>query len=245
MPPSSPVAHADPCILDGVQPLLAELHSEIRTEVIDAGHPGRAEAEAFVHQVFAQRHRADVRSFYPTLLSFGDAQRRRAVVGLRDGATGSFFSEQYLPERPEYLIGERIGAPVTRGDLVEVGNLALVSPGDTRWVIAATTVFLRTLGYRWVLFTATRMLINAFQRLGMQPIALLAASPQLLADGGRHWGDYYRTAPVVCAGQIESGYHKLCGHVGSGQPALYALLCEASRQAAAFGAGAVSCCGGE
>lgn len=64
MPPSFPVAHADPCILDGVQPLLAEVHPGFRTEAIDAGHPGRAEAEAFVHHVFAQRHRADVRSFW-------------------------------------------------------------------------------------------------------------------------------------------------------------------------------------
>lgn len=245
MAPSVPTSIADPCILDGVQPLLAELHADIQVDVIGPDHPGRAEAEAFVHRVYARRYRADVQSFYPTLLSFRDAQRRRAVVGLRDGEAEPFFAEQYLPGSAEQLVGGRVGMPVARGHLVEVGNLALESPGDTRWTIAATTVFLHTRGYRWVLFTATRVLINAFQRLGMQPLALLAAQPDLLADHGQHWGDYYRAAPVVCAGQIESGYHKLRRHIGPAQPVLHALLCESGRQAALSGAEASSRCGGQ
>jgi Thermostable hemolysin. len=244
--PSAPLVHRpDPCILEDVQPLLAELHTDIAVEVIGAGHPGRAEAEAFVHRVFARRYRADVRSFYPTLLSFHDTQRRRAVVGLRDGQADEFFAEQYLPDRAEYLIGERLDTQVARADLVEVGNLALESPGDTRWTIAATTVFLRVRGYRWVLFTATRMLINAFQRLGMQPLALLAAQPGLLSDDCQHWGDYYRSAPVVCAGQIESGYHNLRRHIGPNQPALHALLHVAARRAALPGVDATCHSGGE
>jgi len=245
MASSAPTSSTDPCILEGIQPLLAELHAHIQIEVIGTGHPGRAEAEAFVHDVFARRYRADVRSFYPTLLSFRDTQRRRAVVGLRDGEAAHFFAEQYLPGRAEHLVADRLGTQVARTDLVEVGNLALESPGDTRWTIAATTVFLHTRGYRWVLFTATRVLINAFQRLGMQPLTLLAAQPELLGDRGRHWGDYYRAAPVVCAGQVESGYHKLRRHIGPGQPVLRALLCEAGRQAALADAEAPSCCGGQ
>jgi len=37
MPPSFPAAENDPCILQGVQPLLAELRAEIRIEVVGSG----------------------------------------------------------------------------------------------------------------------------------------------------------------------------------------------------------------
>lgn len=236
---------ADPCILEGVQPLLSELTAPIRVEVVDAAHPDRAEAEAFVHQVFAQRHRADVQSFYPTLLSFHDHERRRAVVGLRDGLADRFFAEQYLPQPAQQTIGERLGVQIHRDDVVEVGNLALESAGDARWVIAASTRFLHVLGYRWVLFTAIRTLINAFQRLGLQPVPLVSAQPLLLADKGLQWGDYYQAGPVVCAGNIESGYQKLHRHVGHNQPMLRALLGEMDRQAARFAGELSSRCGGE
>ncbi|MFC5527081.1 thermostable hemolysin [Rhodanobacter ginsengisoli] len=244
-----PFQHAtpdhDPCILEGVQPLLAELKEPIHTRVLDQGHPERAVVQAFIHRVFALRFRADVQSFYPTLLSFRDAQRQRAAVGMRDGQGGRLFAEQYLGAAAEQLIGERLGRTIARENLVEVGNLALESPGDTRWAIAASTLFLHALGYRWVLFTATRTLINAFQRLGLQPLPLAAARPLLLDDRGEHWGDYYQAGPVVCAGDIDSGYQKLRRHVGHNQPLLRALLSDMDRQAARVTGAASSCCGGE
>ena len=242
MPFHAEPSHLDPCILEGVQPLLAELKTAIHTRVVDPGHPDRDPAQAFIHRVFAQRYRADVQSFYPTLLSFADAQCQRAVVGIRDGQSGRLFAEQYLDAPAEHLIGERLGTTIARGDLVEVGNLALESAGDTRWVIAASTLFLHALGYRWVMFTATRTLVNAFQRLGLQPLRLATARPLLLDDRGEHWGDYYQTEPVVCAGDIASGYQKLRRHVGHNQPLLRALLADMDRQAALLNATS-SCCG--
>ncbi len=245
MPFHAEPPHPDPCILEGVQPLLAELKTPIHTRVLDPEHPERDLAQAFIHRVFVQRYRADVQSFYPTLLSFDDAQRPRAVVGIRDGQSGRLFAEQYLCAPAQNLIGRRLGTTIARSDLVEVGNLALESAGDTRWVIAAATLFLHALGYRWVLFTATRTLINAFQRLGLQPLCLAPAQPLLLDDRGEHWGDYYQTGPVVCAGDIASGHQKLRRHVGHNQPLLRALLADMDRLAASWMDAASSCCGGE
>lgn len=221
-----PVARSgnDPCILETVQPLLSELGAPIHVDVVDACHDRRAEAEDFVHRVFARRHRADVQSFYPDLLGFRDPRQQRAVVGFRGARGGRLFAEQYLGEPAQSLIGGRVGEAITRGELVEVGNLALENPGDARWVIAAATCFLHALGYRWVLFTATRSLINTFQRLGLQPLALVSAHSRLLDDEAERWGDYYQAGPVVCAGNIASGYRKLHRHVGHGQPLLRSLL---------------------
>ena len=235
----------DPCVLESVEPLLSELAASIHLDVVDAGHNDRAEAEGFVQRVFAQRYRADVRSFYPTLLRFRDQGHPRAVVGFRAAAAGCLFAEQYLEEAAEELIGERVGRAVSRNELAEVGSLALENSGDARWVIAATTCFLHALGYRWVLFTATRTLINTFQRLGLRPLALVSARPLLLDDKGEQWGNYYRAGPVVCAGNVASGYQKLRRHAGHGQPKLRSLLDEMEQRAGLFACPGSAICGAE
>lgn len=224
----------DPCILDSVQPLLSELDAPIHINATDVDHDHRLEAEGFIHRVFARRHGADVQSFYPTLLSFRDPEHQRAVVGFRGALSGHLFAEQYLEEPAHTLIGERVGKAIAREALVEVGNLALENPGDARWVIAASTCFLHALGYRWVLFTATRALINTFQRLGLQPLALGEARPLLLHDKGEQWGNYYQAGPMVCAGNIASGYQKLHRHAGHGQPLLRSLLDQMEYRARLF-----------
>ncbi|NII54063.1 thermostable hemolysin [Luteibacter sp. SG786] len=244
MSPAPSPSSFDPCVLDTVEPLLAELRNPVRVNVIDAQHPERTDAEAFVRRVFERRYGADVRTFHPTLLSFRDHDRHRAVVGFRGGHDGALFSEQYLSSPAPHMIADRLGIRIDRGELVEVGHLALDKPGDTRWVIAAATQHLHARGYRWVLFTATRALVNAFQRLGLHPIELATAQASRLADGGSHWGDYYRTKPVVCVGNIDSGHRKLHRHIGPSQPWLRALLRESRESADPEVSPCASTCGG-
>lgn len=235
---------SDPCVLDTVEPLLAELRSPVCVDVLDGEHPDRKHAEAFVHRIFERRYGADVKEFHPTLLSFRDHTQYRAVVGFRGGLDGTLFSEQYLADPAQQTIADRMGVQIERNELVEVGHLALDKPGDTRWLISATTQHLHARGYRWVLFTATRVLFNAFQRLGLHPIVLTSARASRLTDGGRHWGDYYHAKPVVCVGNIESGQRKLHRHVRASQPQLRALLRDSRESAAPGWSLRVSPCGG-
>lgn len=244
MPPCPTNANTDPCVLLGVEPILSELQAPIRVDVIDADHAARPATEQFIHRIFQRTYRADVQSYYPTLLNFEDDERCRAAVGFRDARAQAFFAEQYLAEPAHRVIERHRGVPIERASVVEVGNLALDKPGDARWVIAATTLFLHALGYRWVLFTAIRPLINAFQRLGLQPIRLASAHASQLEDKGLHWGGYYESSPVVCAGDIESGYQKLHRHVSHHQPMLRALFGEMAQQADRLGLLSGSCCGG-
>jgi len=231
MPRSELSAPPEPCILEGVQPLLLELKASVHAQLVTADHPGRKACEAFVHDVFAARYRADVRAFYPALLEYRDGERQRAVVGMRQAGTGPLFAEQYLGMPAERAIGERFGQAIARDELVEVGNLALENPGDARWAIAATIQFLHAAGYRWVVFTATRVLVNTFQRLGMRPMPLAAALPDSLGAQARQWGDYYRTAPLVCAGPIAAGFRKIHRSGAVPQPHLDELLAAVTRLA--------------
>jgi len=244
MPSFSTNIDSDPCILEGVQPILSELQTPISIKIVDDDHRERNTVEQFIHQAFRQAYGADVQSYCPTLLSFRDDDRQRAAVGYRDGCIEPLFAEQYLSRPAHEVIASHTGNPIERSSIVEVGNLALGHAGEARWVIAALTIFLHTLGYRWVLFTAIRPLVNAFQRLGMNPVKLAEAHAGQLADKGLAWGSYYDAQPFVCAGNIDSGYQKLHHHVSHSQPMLRALLRDMSLQARDIGAPAQSCCGG-
>ncbi|NII10568.1 thermostable hemolysin [Oleiagrimonas sp. C23AA] len=221
MPPNDTFADSDPCVLRHVHPLLNAPLQPPTFRLHGPAGPRRRSAEAFIRRVFALAYGADVHSFYPQLLELRHHNTLRAVIGYRDGTHDPLFCEQYLEQRLEPAIAKYAGHPISRDRLVEVGNLALTDPGEARWVIAIMTLYLYAQGYEWVLFTATRPLINAFRRLGLAPIELARADPRRLSDDGVTWGSYYDTQPTVCAGRIASGFEKLqaCLHE-SGQDEL-------------------------
>jgi hypothetical protein len=175
-----------------------------------AGSPGRDAAEAVVREVFEHSHGARIDQFYPQLLAFESSDGIGAVVGVRTGEDEpAFFSEQYLEQPIDTILRQAIGRRVSRAAVAEIGNLASRSPGDSRWLIAAVTAYLYGAGYRWVLFTATAPLYNAFRRIGLQPTRLAAADQSRLHDRDSQWGRYYRLDPHVCVGDIHAGFDAL------------------------------------
>jgi hypothetical protein len=219
------MTRTDPrCIDPRVDPLLTELREPVGLHRAGPGHPARPELQGFVRDCFRRAHGARVEHFYPELLCFTAAAGIRAVVGYRGALGEPLFSEHYLDLPADERMTAIIGEEVPRDDIVEVGNLALSDPGQARWIIAATTAFLAAAGYRWVLFTATRPLANAFRRLGLRPLWLADADPARLPDGGAAWGAYYRQGPAVYAGDILAGAAKLQVAGRGSQPSLQSLL---------------------
>jgi hypothetical protein len=190
--------------------------------MIEAGHPDRAEVEAFIAQVYAERYGACLQSFLPRLLAFRDrAGRLQAAVGLRRGQEGALFVEQYLDLPAEAAIHGRLGRPVLRSELVEVGSFASRSPGDAREVIVLITDLLHQAGVRWVLFAATRQLRNAFDRLRLATVVLADARSDRLQGDPAQWGSYYEAQPQVLFGDLASGHAFL--HRAPAAPAPVAL----------------------
>jgi len=180
-------------------------------EVLHPDHPGRDEAEAFVHKSFQAAYAADIRHFMPHFIRVRDHQGQdRAIMGYRDAENYRLFLEVYLDEPIEVMLSDYLGYPVPRRDIVEVGNLAEAEPGDARLAIISATAFLHTAGYRWVVFTGVTKLRNAFRRLGLEPKELMEADQsRLTADERKEWGSYYQGRPVVCFGEIREGYDNL------------------------------------
>lgn len=175
--------------------------------------PGRAELEAFAHARFEHVHHADIHHFLPELLGLHDSHGQLiAVAGIRPASSGPLFLEHYLDDPLEIPVSRIAGRPVTRQELVEVGNLSALSAGSARLIIIAVTWLLAARGLHWVAFTGAAGLINSFRRLGLEPTRLADADPRRLQADSASWGTYYDQHPHVFAGNIRYGHDELERH---------------------------------
>jgi len=181
-----------------------------RLEAVPGTHPLRASFEQFIAARFDHAHGARVTHFLPHLVGMRDARSRwKAALGYGAAIDGPLFLEQYLDRPIEEALTVALGWPVHRAGIVEAGNLTAASAGAARALIPLLARHLHRLGYRWVVFTATREVRNSFRRLGLRPLQLAQANPALLPDAGASWGSYYRHDPRVMAGKISLGLQVL------------------------------------
>jgi hypothetical protein len=164
--------------------------------------PGERQAlERFIAERFRLCYGARVDYFCAHLLGMCDASGRLlAAAGYTAAASGALFLEHYLERPVEELLAGAAGKAVPRSDIAEVGNFAAAAAGMGRSLIPALGRYLHALGYRWVVFTATRGLRNAFRRLDLEPLLLAPALPTRLPDRGAAWGTYYAHDPSVMGG---------------------------------------------
>jgi hypothetical protein len=188
--------------------------------------------EAFVRDRFRQTYGAEVATFCPELLSLTcDDHSLCAVAGVRPAATERLYSEFYLDAEVEVFLSGRLGrGEISRASIVEVGNLAPASVGQSRWLIATLTAYLYSCGYEWVVFTAIPPVYNAFARLGLPlQIHSRADSARLPPEARDQWGSYYEAGPVVCYGNIAQGFQQLSTAIRPEQRNLWGLWLEAQR----------------
>ena len=112
------------------------------------------------------------------------------------------FAETYLDAPIERLIARETGLAVTRGDILEIGNLVSTWKGSSLLLFVFLSEVIDRLGYRWVLFTATREVENLLAKLKYAPVVLADADPARLPDAGASWGSYYRRLPRVMFGDV-------------------------------------------
>jgi len=170
----------------------------------------RTAVSEFIRAKFLKDHGAHLHHLMPQLFSLrrpGD--EIVAAFGLREAAKERLFMECYLDEPVESRIARLSGREVARDRIIEVGNLA-ASPGGARAMITALTRHLYETGTEWVTFTGVLALRHAFQRLGLRPLSIAAATPDRLAESERAlWGRYFESRPVVMAGYVPHGYRML------------------------------------
>ncbi|MCB1665398.1 MAG: thermostable hemolysin [Pseudomonadales bacterium] len=170
--------------------------------------PQRPALEAFVHARYAAAYQANITHFLPFLLATRHEESLQGVVGLRPGASGRFFVEQYLDAPIEQVIASTRGIAVDRSQVIETGNLA-ASRGGSQLLFVVLAEVLHRAGYRWITFTATGQVISLLHKLCFEPQVLCSADPQRLGEQIRDWGTYYDQRPSVVIGDLEPAHRTL------------------------------------
>lgn len=157
---------------------------------------------------YAARHGASPTVAYADLRGESCGGRVCAALGYRRADRETLFLEAYLDAPVEQVLAEQFQRPVTRADIVEIGNLASCNAN------AMVTLWARTandLGHDAEIAVAvlTAPLRKMFNRLGVTLIELAPADPARVASDGSDWGRYYDLDPVVCAGFIADGQERL------------------------------------
>jgi len=172
--------------------------------LIGRDHPQRAAVQAFVRGIYAQRYGADVPHFAPWLVALHDHDGEIvAAAGYRAAGAEPLFLERYLAAPVDALLGAEMPQPLARERIVEVGHLAASRAGEGRRLIALLGPHLAAQGFQWVVSTLTEELRHLFVRLGIAPLALGVADPEVLGAEAVHWGSYYDHRPLVLAGQLD------------------------------------------
>jgi len=206
------IPHRMPLAYNRSRLSVAFQESAVIVDILTPEHPERELANARIAAVYRRAYGARLEQFMPNLMRVAeDDGSFRAVLGIRSAESGPLFLEAYLDEPMEQAIAARAGQAVKRDEIVEIGNLAESKPGDARLGIISATMYLHTMGFRWVALTVVPQLVNSFKRLGIELVDLAPADPMRLPEEERGaWGSYYDTNPMVCYADIAAGFASLC-----------------------------------
>jgi hypothetical protein len=163
-----------------------------------------AAIRSLIRDRYATAHGASPAGAYPGYLTIGSSDAPQAVLGFRLAGAEPLFLERYLDRPIEQVLTARRARPVPRGRIVELGDHASHRAGATirLWREAAVTLVSQA---DIAVAVLTRPMRAMFARLGLELIELAPARIEAMGDAARHWGRYYETDPILCAGDIVAG----------------------------------------
>ena len=174
-------------------------------QLLDRTHLGRREVEQFIAGRYAKAFGARLHHFYPSLLVYRETRGRiLGAVGVRSALKQSLFIESYLARSIEHLIADHVG-PVSRDQVVEVGNLAIASSLFAFPFISLIGAWVQLYEVEWIVFSLTDRLQRVFRTAGVRLIRLGESIEALAPPDGNHWGSYYERGPGVFAVGVRDG----------------------------------------
>lgn len=157
-----------------------------------------------IRQCFGKAFGAVPRPSYSDFVRGGDVSAYSALLGYRRASQAPLFLEAYLDRPVEHVLGQVLGRPVRRDQIVELGNLVACNPWAMieLWGSAANDLGGTS---EVAVATLTAGLRSMFARVGIRLIELARARAEALGQDGTTWGRYYDNDPRVCAGMIDQG----------------------------------------
>ncbi|MFV8783993.1 thermostable hemolysin [Microbulbifer sp. SA54] len=169
----------------------------------------RLALECYIAHCFADAYGANVKSFLPLLLAYGEGGDFRSALGLRRADSGTLFLEQYLDEPVESRLSAAAGMPVARAQVVEIGNLVSSARGSSRMLFLMLAELMVAADLSWAIFTATPEVHRLLQKLTDNQLSLCRADGARLGTALADWGTYYDTRPVVTAINVAAERERL------------------------------------
>lgn len=169
----------------------------------DRDHPARSCLEDTVRAVFLAEYGAHVQAFPNRLIAtLGSDGQPHAVAGLRFAEDG-LFSETYLDGTAEAVLGQALGRPVRRDQIVEFSSLAAPRAGAAMPLVGAAIRLCLGAGANFGMFTATARLRALLRRTGLVFVDLGPARRDRMENPAA-WGSYYLHDPRVLVVAAES-----------------------------------------
>ncbi len=161
----------------------------------------RAEIEQFIAGIFFHTCGAKIKFFLPTLMSLRDPDGKLiAACGIRNAGAEPLYLENYMDKPVEQLLSEKVGSPVKRSEIVEVGNYSVLESGMSRMLVGEIFNQLHATSKNWAVFTAIQLVHNTLIKNNIFPRVLCSASlDRLPAEDQTDWGSYYEQNPQVMA----------------------------------------------
>lgn len=161
----------------------------------------RAELEAFISDNFELAYGAKITRFMPYLMSLRDPDNKlTAVCGLRSAANEPLYLETYLDQSIEARLSACMGFPISRNEIVEVGNFSVAEAGAARCLVTEIIQQLHLTSKQWAVFTIIPLISNAFGRMGVKAERLGEAKKECIPlEEQASWGSYYDQKPQIMA----------------------------------------------
>lgn len=165
---------------------------------VSPGHPLWLMTSIFIRTTYLDHYGARLANLPTNIVALIDARQKiHCAAGLRHGAE-PFFSEFYLDQPIETVIGRLSGKHVERHEIVEVSGLASRTPAASVQFMRELILFGDSLGFNWAFFTATDRLEKLFHRIRL-PVIDLGAASSARVPTPEAWGSYYEANPKVLA----------------------------------------------
>lgn len=174
------------------------LHERPKRHAVEVHLPAE-----LIRRRYEETHGANPGLGYRCTFHVGREAEARAALGYRRADETTLFLEAYLDVPVEALLAAAFDRPVSRHDVIEIGNLAADDAFAmvALWGQAAND--LGTMG-EIAVATLTTPLRRMFARMGV-PLKVLAPALATRVTNSGAWGRYYETDPWVCAGVIAQG----------------------------------------
>jgi len=175
----------------------------------------RLAVEAYIAQHFEREYGAQIFSFLPMLITIQCKAEYSSAMGIRSATQSTLFLEKYLDKPIEEMIQHITKKAFHRHEIVEIGNLVATQRGASQLMFILIAAALIKTNVKWMVFTATPQVSKILARLKFKTIALCEADQKKLqprVSATNQWGKYYKSRPMVLAGDLSQTQRLISNH---------------------------------